>query len=48
MPVPNTPGDDTPGRAAVTLNARQSFFLPLFTLFGTSYTDGTPPDPLSP
>ena len=25
-PVPNTPGDGTPGSAAVTLNARQSFF----------------------
>ena len=48
MPLPNTPGDGTPGSAAVTLNARQSFFLPLFTLFGTSYTDGTPPDPFEP
>src|SRR5438105_2270864 len=44
MPIPNTPGDGTPGSVDVTLNSGESFFLPLWGLFGTSYTDGTPPD----
>ena len=45
MPLPNAPGDGTPGSIDVTLRAGQPFFLPLFGLQGTSYTDGTPPDP---
>ena len=46
MPVPNAPGDGTPGSVDVTLDAGQKFFLPLWNLLGTSYTDGvTPPDP---
>jgi hypothetical protein len=32
----------------VTLKAGQTFFLPLWTLSGTSYSDGTPPDPFEP
>ena len=44
MPIPNTPGDGTPGSVDVTLNSGESFFLPLWDLLGTSYTDGTPPD----
>jgi len=32
----------------VTLNNDQSFVLPLWVLLGTSYTDGTPPDPFVP
>ncbi len=44
MPIPNTPGDGTPGSVDVTLNSGESFFLPLWNLLGTSYTDGTPPD----
>ena len=46
MALPNAPGEGTPGSIAVTLNAGQSFFLPFQALAGTSYTDGTPPDPL--
>jgi hypothetical protein len=45
LPTPSTPGDGTPGHVDVTLNNGQSFVLPLWTLLGTSYTDGTPPDP---
>ena len=45
MPLPNAPGDGTPGETNVTLRAEQPFFVPLFGLVGTSYTDGTPPDP---
>ena len=45
LPIPNTPGDGTAGHVDVTLNHRQSFTLPLLFLLGTSYTDGTPPDP---
>jgi hypothetical protein len=48
MPVPPAPGDGTPGTQAVTLQAGQRWFLPLWTLSGTSYTDGTPPDPFEP
>ena len=45
MPLPNAPGDGTPGSIDITLRGGQSFFLPLFGELGTSYTDGTPPDP---
>jgi hypothetical protein len=45
MPVPITPGDGTPGHLDVTLEAGQSWVMPLWTLLGTSYTDGTPDDP---
>ncbi len=44
MPLPNAPGDGTPGSIDVTLDSGESFFLPLWTQLGTSYTDGTPPD----
>lgn len=46
MPLPNTPGDGTPGSLNVTLHSGQGFDLPLLFLLGTSYTDGTPNDPL--
>ncbi len=46
MPLPNAPGDGTPGQLGVTLNSGQGFTVPLLFLLGTSYTDGTPPDPL--
>ena len=45
MPLPNAPGDGTPASINVTLKAGQPFFLPLLALPGTSYSDGTPPDP---
>jgi hypothetical protein len=45
MPLPNAPGDGTPASIDITLRAGQPFFLPLFGEIGTSYTDGTPPDP---
>ncbi len=45
MPLPNAPGDGTPGSIDVTLNTGQPFILPLWALVGTSYSDGTPPDP---
>jgi hypothetical protein len=48
MPIPNTPGDGTPGHIDVTLNAGQAFVLPLWVELGTDYTDGTPPDQLLP
>jgi len=48
LPTPSTPGDGTPGDVDVTLNSDQSFVLPLWVLLGTSYTDGTPPDPFVP
>jgi hypothetical protein len=48
LPTPSTPGDGTPGHVDVTLNNGQSFVLPLWVLLGTSYTDGTPPDPFVP
>lgn len=44
LPLPNAPGDGTPAGVDVTLNSGESFFLPLWTQLGTSYTDGTPPD----
>src|SRR4029077_2148601 len=46
LPLPNTPGDGTPGHLDVTLSAGQGFVLPLWALLGTDYTDGTPPDQL--
>ena len=48
MPTPNTPGDGTPGQQDVTLSPGQPFVLPLFGLFGTDYTDDTPPDQFAP
>jgi hypothetical protein len=48
FPIPNTPGDGTPGHLDVTLTTGQKFVLPLWVLLGTDYTDGTPPDPLLP
>jgi hypothetical protein len=45
MPVPAAPGDGTPATQDVTLKAGQPWMLPLWVLFGTSYNDGTPPDP---
>jgi hypothetical protein len=44
MPLPDAPGDGTPASIDVTLDSGESFFLPLWTQLGTSYTDGTPPD----
>jgi len=46
MPLPNAPGDGTPGHLNVTLNSGQAFVLPLWALLGNSYSDGTPNDPL--
>jgi hypothetical protein len=46
LPIPSTPGDGTAGHLDVTLNRGQAFFLPLLQELGTSYTDGTPSDPL--
>jgi hypothetical protein len=46
MPLPNVPGDGTPGHLDLTFKRGQGFVLPLLDLLGTSYTDGTPPDPL--
>jgi hypothetical protein len=46
IPLPNAPGDGTPASLAVTLNNGQAFSVPLFYLLGTSYMDGTPPDPM--
>lgn len=48
LPIPNTSGDGTPGHLDVTLQRGQAFFLPLLQEEGTSYTDGTPSDPLLP
>ena len=48
FPTPSTPGDGAPGHLDVTLNNSQSLVLPLWVLLGTSYTDGTPPDPFVP
>jgi hypothetical protein len=45
MPLPNAPGDGTPASINVTLKLGQSFFLPLLGLPGTSYNDGSAPDP---
>jgi hypothetical protein len=48
FPVPFALGDGTPAHLDVTLNNGQPFVLPLWTLLGTTYTDGTPPDPFVP
>ena len=45
LPLPDAPGDGTPGSIDITLKAGQAFFLPLLAMFGTSYSDGTPSDP---
>jgi len=45
MPLPDAPGDGTPGAIDVTLDAGQAFVLPLWNILGTSYDDGTPTDP---
>lgn len=44
MPIPYTPGDGTPGYQNVALNSDQAFVLPLWSLIGNGYSDGTPPD----
>src|SRR5207248_3332628 len=46
LPIPNTPGDGTPGHLDVTLNSGQAFVLPLWAFLGTNYTDNRPVDPL--
>jgi hypothetical protein len=46
MPMPNTPGDGTPGQTTVTLDAEQAFMLPLWCLLGNRYTDGTVDPPV--
>ena len=48
LPVPPTSGNGTPGTQAVTLGTGEGFMLPLFGELGTSYRDGTPPDPFEP
>jgi hypothetical protein len=48
MPTPQTPGDGTPGTIDVTLSAGEGFTLPFFVELGTSYRNGTPPDPFEP
>src|SRR5215470_19746733 len=48
FPLPDATGDGTPAHLDVTLSNGQSFVLPLWALLGTSYTDGTPPDPFVP
>jgi len=48
FPLPDATGDGTPAHLDVTLSTDQSFVLPLWSLLGTSYTDGTPPDPFVP
>jgi hypothetical protein len=45
MPTPQAPGDGTPGSIDVTLGAGEGFTLPFFVELGTSYRNGTPPDP---
>ena len=48
LPIPPTAGDGTPGTQDVTLGSGEAFMLPLFGELGTSYRDGTPPDPFEP
>jgi hypothetical protein len=48
FPLPSAQGDGTPAHLDVTLSHGQSFVLPLWAELGTSYTDGTPPDPFLP
>ena len=45
---PPAAGDGTPASIDVTLTTGQSFVLPLWVLLGTSYDNGTPPDPFEP
>ncbi len=45
LPLPDNSASTT-ASIDVTLRAGQPFFLPLLALFGTSYSDGTPPDPV--
>ena len=45
VPLPDNSASDT-ASIDVTLRAGQPFFLPLLALFGTSYSDGTPSDPV--
>lgn len=45
MPLPDNSANPT-ASINVTLKAGQPFFLPLLALFGTSYSDGTPSDPV--
>ncbi len=48
LPIPQTAGDGTPGSVDVTLDRFEPFTVQLWALFGTSYDDGTPPDPFEP
>ena len=48
FPLPDANGDGTPAHLDVSLSPGQSFVRPLWALLGTSYTDGTPPDPFVP
>ena len=48
MAQPAAAGDGTPASVDVTLKTGQSFVLPLWVLLGTSYDNGTPPDPFEP
>lgn len=48
MPTPEAPGNGTPASIDVTLRAGEAFTLPFFVELGTSYRDGTPPDPFEP
>ncbi|MDB6035925.1 MAG: hypothetical protein JWM16_6263 [Verrucomicrobiales bacterium] len=48
LPIPQTPGDGTPGTQNVKLGVGQAFTLPFFGFLGNSYTDGTPPDDFLP
>ncbi|MEN6324585.1 MAG: VPLPA-CTERM sorting domain-containing protein [Syntrophomonas sp.] len=41
LSMPSTPGDGTPGYQKVTLSSGQPFVLPLFSLIGQRYKDGT-------
>lgn len=41
LSMPSTPGDGTPGYQKVTLGSGQAFVLPLFSIIGQSYKDGT-------
>ncbi len=45
VPLPDNSASTT-ASINVTLKAGQPFFLPLLALFGTSYSDGTPSDPV--
>jgi hypothetical protein len=45
MPTPQAPGDGTPGSIDVTLGTGEGFTIPFFVELGTSYRNGTPPDP---